>query len=301
MNQPNFHLNVVSNDGNRAEIHIEPLEKGFGHTLGNALRRVLLTSLGGAAATQVKIDGVNHQFTTLSGLQENIVDFILNLKGVNFMLEGDKPATVKLSYKGKGEIKASDIDCPAGVTITNPDHYLGSLSSDSAKLNAAITVESGIGYSSADEHATAEIGVIPVDAIFTPVINANYTVEATRVGRRTDLDKIRLTLETNGTITPEKAVEEAARILVSYFTQVFEPSFEEAAPAAASNNPLFDQSVEELELPTRITNALKKGGFKKLGDFSTATTADLMKVKNLGEKTVTEIINSLKKKSIKVE
>lgn len=301
MKQPTFIITVAKQDGNAAQIHIEPLEKGFGHTLGNALRRVMLSDLTGAAATHVQIDGVNHQFTTLGGLQQNIVDFILNMKQVRFQLDGSEAMTVKLTKKGEGVITAGDIDCPAGVKVTNPELVLGTLTSDKAKLNAIVTVTPGTGYSPAEEHATKEIGVIPVDASFSPVIHAAYTVEATRVGRRTDLDKIIFDIETNGAITAQAAIEEAARILLAYFNQIIDPVIAEAPATVISTNPLLDQSVEELELPTRITNALKKGGYKKLSDFAVASKSDLMKVKNLGEKTVNEIIDSLKNKGIKVE
>lgn len=300
MQNPNFKLSTAQTVGNYAEIHIEPLEKGFGHTLGNALRRVLLSNLEGAAATQVKLDGVSHQFSTLDGLQENVIDFILNLKGVNFKLESDGPAVVKINVKGKKEVTAADLDCPAGVSVTNPDHVLGQLTSPKATLKGSITVERGVGYQTADEHNSNEIGVIPVDSIFTPVVKANYTVEDTRVGRRTDLDKIKLTIETNGTISPEDAVKEAAQILASYFTQVFNPTFDESV-AAATTTGGEEQTIEELGLPTRIANALKKGGFGKLNDFRTASEEDLMKVKNLGEKSVKDIIKKLGRRGIEVK
>lgn len=299
MQNPNFKLIVAKSEANSAEIHLEPLEKGFGHTLGNALRRVLLTNLEGAAATQVKLDGVSHQFSTLEGLQENIIDFILNLKGVTFKLDGDKPAVVKINVKGKKVVTAGDLDCPAGVTVTNPDHVLATLTGPKSELKGAITVEKGIGYATADEHNTNEIGVIPVDSIFTPVIRANYTVEATRVGQQTDLDKINLTIETNGTITPEDAVKEASEILSAYFTQVYNPTFAESEGTTSSL--AAELTVEELGLPTRVTNALKKGGFTKLTDFTNATEQDVMKVKNLGEKSVKDIIKKLAKRGYEIK
>lgn len=297
---PNFKLAVASSNGNSAEIHIEPLEKGFGHTLGNALRRVLLTNLEGAAATQVQIDGVNHQFSTLAGLQEDIIDFVLNLKGVAFEKSDEGPVTVTINQKGKKEITAADIECPAGVRVANPELHLADLTSDKAKLKAVITVDNGIGYSPAEEHATAEIGVIPVDAIYTPVTRAHYNVEATRVGRRADLDKIRLMIETNGTITPQVAVEKAAGILTAYFNQIVNPgTVEEVTTTAVA--PKVEGSVDELELPVRVINALKKGGFRKLSDFVGANRTDMMKIKNLGEKSVIDIQDQLAKKGIEVK
>lgn len=301
MIKPNFKLNVTSEEGNSAVINIEPLEKGFGHTLGNALRRVLLSNLEGAAATQVKVEGVNHQFTTLEGLQENIIDFILNIKGVRFNLVTDGPVTVKIDQKGKKTITAGDLECPAGVEVLNKDHHLGSLTTDKSKLKAEITVDKGVGYVPSDEHGTPEVGVVPVDSTFTPVIKANYSVEATRVGRRTDLDRVVMSLETDGSLSPKEAVEEAAKILSSFFTHVYEPTFDEVAEDAVVINPLMDQSVEELGLPTRITNALKKGGYKKLSDFGKITKEDLMKIKNMGGKSVDDVIDALNAKNIEVK
>lgn len=301
MIKPNFKLNLISETGNAAQINIEPLEKGFGHTLGNALRRVLLTSLPGAAAIQIKVDGVNHQFTTLEGLQENIIDLILNLKGVRFHLDTDGPVSVKLDQKGNKTLTAADLDCPAGVTVMNPDHHLGTLTSPKSHLKAEIVVDKGVGYVPSDEHGTPEVGVIPVDSVFTPVIKANYSVEATRVGRRTDLDRIVFQIETDGSISPKDALEESARLLGAFFTHVYQPSFDEVAEEVMIINPLMDQSVEELGLPTRITNALKKGGYKRLSDFNKITKEDLMKIKNMGSKSVDDVIDSLKAKNIEVK
>lgn len=301
MINPNFKTKSENVQGNSAEIHIEPLENGFGHTLGNALRRVLLTNLEGAAPTSIQIDGVRHQFSTMSGLQQNIIELILGLKGVYFKLEDDKPAVVKIDAKGKKTLKASDLICPAGVSVANPDHVIAELTDDKSKVKATITIESGVGYVTADEHEVSEIGVIPVDSIFTPVLKANYSVEATRVGRRTDLDKIIMNITTNGTITPEEAVNKAARILTQYFTQIYEPVFLNEDQAESSVSLTGEPQVEELELPTRVTNALKKGGFKKLADFKTASMDDLLKIKNLGEKSVEDIIKRLAKKGIEIK
>lgn len=301
MLKPNFKLTTVSQSGNAAVIHLEPLEKGLGHTLGNALRRVLLTNLEGAAATSIAINGVNHQFSTLAGLSEDIVEFVLAFKGVAFKLDTDGPETVTVDVKGKREIHASDINCPAGVTVTNPDHYLGTLTADKAHLKATITVGRGVGYVPSEEHGTPEIGIIPLDSIFTPVVKANYTVEATRVGRRTDLDRIVLSLETNGTMTPTEAVEKAARILAAYFTQIFEPTFTEESVTGGVIGSTLEASIDELDLPVRVANALKKGGYKKMGDFGGASRSDLIKIKNLGEKSVDEIISQLATRGIEIK
>lgn len=300
MNKPNFKLTTKALEAHSAEIIIEPLPINFGHTVGNALRRVLLSSLTGAAATKIKIAGVNHQFSTLDGLQEDILQFILNLKQVRFALDGEE-ATVKLSVSGDKSITAANLDLPSGVEVINPELVLAHLTSAKSKLSASITITQGVGYVPAEEHATQEIGVIPLDSAFSPVTRANYTVESTRVGRRTDYEKVRLTVTTNGTIEPEDAVMEAAKILASFYTQVFNPTFEVVEEGATPALKLGqDQSIEELDLPTRITNALKKGGYKTFADLAKATKNDLMKVKNLGAKSAELVIKKAKAKGINI-
>lgn len=302
MPQPNFKLTIHTEKDNRAEVHIEPLEKGFGHTLGNALRRVLLTNLSGAAPSQIKIDGVRHKFSTINGMKEDVVHFLLNLKEVNFKLDGEGPSTVKLDVSGEKEVTAADLETQPDLEIANPDQHLATLTDDKAKLKATITVERGTGYITADEREIDEVGVLAMDSLFTPVINANYMVEATRVGRRTDLDKIKLIVETNGTITPQEAVKEAASILVDYFEQIINPTFEEELEGQSEEvKAILSQPVEDLELPTRITNALKKGGYQTLADFEDSSQEELKEVKNIGEKSVDKIVKKLKKHNIKLD
>lgn len=299
MIKPNFKLTVKPLAGHSAEIVIEPLPVNFGHTVGNALRRVLLSSLPGAAAIRVKISGVAHQFSTLDGLQEDILQFILNLKQVRFALDGDEEETVTLSESGEKVITAADLALPSGVKVANPEQVLAHLTAGKSKLVATITVGRGVGYVPAEEHATSEAGVLPLDASFSPVVRANYTVEATRVGRRTDLEKVRLLVITNGTVEPEAVVLDAARILATFYTQVFNPTFEVIEEGATSTLKAgFDQSVEDLDLPTRITNALKKGGLKSLADLAGSSKGDLLKVKNLGSKSAELVIKKAKAKGI---
>lgn len=298
MIKPNFKLTVKPGTAHSAEIVIEPLPVNFGHTVGNALRRVLLSSLPGGAAVRVKIAGVTHQFSTLDGLQEDILQFILNLKLVRFSLDSDE-ATVTLSASGEKEVTAADLDLPSGVKVANPDQILAHLTGTKSKLSATVTVAKGVGYVPAEENASSEAGVIPLDASFSPVVRANYQVEATRVGRRTDLEKVRLTVVTNGTIDPESAVNEAAKILATFYTQVFNPTFEAIEEGVGSTLKVgSDQSIEDFDLPTRITNALKKGGIKTLADLSASTKEDLMKVKNLGSKSAELVIKKAKAKGI---
>jgi len=268
--------------------------------MGNALRRVLLTSLDGGAAIRVKIDGVSHQFSTLTGLQEDIVEFILNLKTLNFFVDSDEPVDVKLKVSGVKEVKASDLDLPSNVTIANPDTVLAHLTSPKSKLSAVITVGKGLGYVASEENATNEIGVIPLDASFSPVLKANYTVEAARVGRSSNFDKVRLTLTTDGTITPGEAVRSAARVLTSFYDyvnsaeayQVEKKSAHEATTAGF---------VDDLDLPTRVLNALKKSGINKLADLKALTLGDLKKVKNLGEKSAMQVVEKAAEKGVIIQ
>jgi len=300
MLQPNFKVTVKDTGANSAQIVIEPLPQNFGHTLGNALRRVLLTSLEGGAATSVKIDGVHHQFSTLSGLKEDILELILGLKGVNFAVDSDEPQTVKLHASGVKEITASDLDLPTGVTVTNPDLVLAHLTSAKAKINAVITVARGMGYVPAEEHASDEIGVIPLDSSFSPVLSASYTIEATRVGRSTAFDKIKLNLATDGSVTPEEAFRQSAKILSGFseYVNSEEAYIIEVKPKTAAT--VTGGYVEDLDLPTRVLNALKKADIVKLSDLSNLTLADLRKVKNLGEKSASQVVEKASEKGINI-
>lgn len=299
MIQPNFKLITNELGLNHAEVIIEPLPQNFGHTIGNALRRVLLTSLPGAAAVRVKIDGIQHQFTTIDGLQEDILELILNLKELRFVLETGESAKAKLNVKGEKVVTGADLELPAGVRLVNPDHVLANLTSAKAKLSAVIEIESGFGYVSAEKYATNEIGIIPLDASFSPILRVNYRIEATRVGRRTDLDKVILDITSNGSIEPETAVIESAKILSAFFSQVHNPVFDESQDALGISTKLDPnpQPIEDLDLPVRVVNALKKGGYKNIADLTNATVADLVKVKNIGDKSAEEIIKKAKKKS----
>ncbi len=299
MIKPNFKVTTESKKDHSAEIIIEPLPINFGHTVGNALRRVLLSSLTGAAATQIKIAGVNHQFSTIDGLQEDVLQLILNIKQVRFSLDHEQ-AIVTLNVSGEKTITAADLELPSGVKVINPDQLLANLTTAKGKLSAQITVTQGTGYVPAEEHATAEIGVIPLDSAFSPVVRANYTVESTRVGRRTDFEKVRLLIVTNGTVEPEEAVMEAAKILTSFYNQVFNPTFEAVEESVSTIKMGVDQSIEELDLPTRIANALKKGGYKTLTDLAKVSKEDLMKVKNLGAKSAELVIKKAKAKGITI-
>ena len=305
MIQPKFTTTLLKQDKDYAELVMEPLEQGYGHTLGNALRRILLSSLPGAAVTSVKIEGIRHQFTTLEGLEQDIVELILNLKQIRLRYEGVEPVTARIKMSGVGTIRAADIEAPATVQIVNPDLELAELTEARAKLEAELTIEGGTGYSMAEERQSTTIGVIPMDALFSPVTRVAYKVEATRVGRRTDFDKLILQVWTDGTVGPQEAVNQAAQILVAHFKQIYDPVVidqPQATPVAASGvmPELYRLTVEELDLPTRIANALRKGGYKTVKDLAEATVVQLKQVKNLGEKSVESVVALLAKKGIEI-
>lgn len=283
---------------------IEPLAQGYGHTVGNSLRRVLLSSLSGAAITQVKIAGVRHQFSQLPGMTEDIVEFILNLKKVKLRISGDKPVRLNLEIKGPKEVKASDIEPQAGVEIINSDQVLAHLADAKTRLSAKLVAEAGSGYSIADDRKTGEIGVIPIDANFSPVIHANYRVEATRVGRITNYDKLTLEIRTDGSIKPSDALKQSAKIIVDYFTTIVQPQTGAKKPKAEEQLPPSDEilktSLEELDLPVRLTNSLKAGKIETIGDFLTRDKKELLKMKNMGPKSITQVEEKLREKGVAI-
>jgi DNA-directed RNA polymerase subunit alpha len=297
-----FKVKVEREENNKSFIVIEPLDQGYGHTLGNSLRRVLLSSMQGAAISSVKISGVSHQFSTMNGVVEDVIQLILNLKKVRVKIYGDRPIRMTLNKTGKGEVKASDIDTLGAGEITNPDLYIATLSDDKSKMSLEITAEPGIGYTPAEERKFSEIGVIAIDSLYSPILSVNYTVEQTRVGRRTDFDRLNLEVETDGTISGLEAVEKSARILSGYFKQVYEPEAEEEVEEKPSSSFLSDDvmkaSVEELDLPVRITNALKAIEIDTIGKLVTVSPSILMKAKNLGAKSLTMISEKLAERGL---
>lgn len=304
MIEPVFKVKEEKQSDEYGEFIIEPLEPGYGHTLGNALRRVLLTSIAGAAVTSVKISGVKHRFSTVPGLKENIVDFLLNIKEINFrLLDSKTSVTVLLSVKGPKKVTAKDIELVDGVELVNADHYLGSLSDKKAKLEMELTVEKGYGYTLAEEKKASTVGVIETDAVFTPVRRVNYEVSATRVGRQTNLDKLTLSIWTNGTIEPKEALRQAAKILTSYFLQVHEPKAgslpeEGMAISPSVSEDLLKLTIDELDLPTRIYNSLRNGGVETLGQLLGTSRKDLMVMRNMGTKSIGIIEEKLREKGI---
>ena len=222
----NFKVNTTAQTDNVGSFTVEPLERGFGHTLGNCLRRVLLGALEGAAISTIKIEGTSHQFSTIPGISEDVIQIILNLKKVRLSIFSDKPIRLSLKVSGKRDVKARDINTLGGGEVVNPDLHIASLNTPGAKLNIEMMAEKGVGYIGADEKKTSEIGVIPIDSIFTPVIAVDYKVEPTRVGRSINFDKLVLSVTTDGTIKADEALNQAAKILSGYFKQIYEPVFE---------------------------------------------------------------------------
>lgn len=283
---------------------MEPLEQGYGHTLGNSLRRVLLTSLPGASITSIKIGGVAHQFSTLAGLKEDIVELILNLKKVRIAVATGESAVIKLSKKGAGTVTAGDFEVPAGVTIVNPDLVVANLTDKKAELDLEATVETGYGYVQADERHVDEVGRIPMDSLFSPVVRVNYRVDATRVGRMTNLDKLVMEIWTDETISPLAALKSAAKVLVSYFMQVYEPkaklSDEAVAVAPSVSDEVLKMRIEELDIPTRIVNALARGSIETIGQLLGTPRTELMKIKNLGAKSLSIVEDKLREKGVAI-
>ncbi|MBI2443062.1 MAG: DNA-directed RNA polymerase subunit alpha [Candidatus Levybacteria bacterium] len=298
-----FKVKEVTATNDYAEFVIEPLQPGYGYTIGNALRRVLYTSIPGAAVTFVKISGVKHKFSTLPGLKENIVDLLLNIKDLHIRLSDAKDsAVIKLSVKGTKEITAADLDLPDGVEVLNKDHNIGSLSGPKGKLDMEMTVERGYEYSLADERKASTLGVIPTDAIFTPVKRVNYAVEATRVGRKTNLDKLIVKVWTNGVVSPREALETAAKLLSNSFSQIYQPKSSTTVDTVTStstvSNDLMNLTIDELDLPTRIYNSLRNGGIETVGQLIQTPKKDIISMRNMGGKSISVIEEKLAEKGI---
>ncbi|RRQ22500.1 DNA-directed RNA polymerase subunit alpha [Thiohalobacter thiocyanaticus] len=279
----------------RARVTIEPLERGFGHTLGNALRRILLSSMPGAAVTQVEIDGVLHEYSTMEGVQEDVIDILLNLKNLAIRLHNRDEANLSLKKKGPGPVTAGDIALDHDVEIVNPDYVIAHLT-QSGELNMVLKVRKGRGYVPANARAGLEddrpIGNLQLDASFSPVSKVSYTVDSARVEQRTDLDKLIIDLETNGTIDPEEAIRRAATILqdqLSVFVDLQGKEEEQKESATPDIDPILLRPVDDLELTVRSANCLKAESIYYIGDLIQKTEVELLKAPNLGKKSLTEI------------
>ncbi|MBP7700669.1 DNA-directed RNA polymerase subunit alpha [Candidatus Woesebacteria bacterium] len=298
---PTFQVEEKDASATSSTIIIEPLENGYGHTLGNALRRVLLSSLPGTAITQFRVAGADHQFSTIDGLKEDVLEMALNIKQIKVFASTREAGVLKLSVKGPKEVTAADIECEAGFEIINKEMPIATIAKGKT-LEVEMRVESGTGYVIADEKNALAIGDIVLDALYSPVVKVSYKVEQTRVGRITDFDKLILSVQTDGSISPMDAVQLSAKILTKQFSQVFNPVVPEVVEPEISLSPeeaeTLRLTVEELDLPTRIANALRKGGFKTVGDLTGAPKDVVSKVKNLGGKSVVLIDAALAKKGV---
>lgn len=283
---------------NRSRFIVEPLEPGFGYTLGNTLRRTLLSRIPGAAITSVRIEGVQHEFSTMTGIVEDVVDIILNLKGVVLRIEADGPQTLYVSAKGKGDVTAADIKAPAGVEVINGDHHLAALSS-SGKLEIEMTCERGVGYRSADRNNKGEgIGVIPIDSIFSPVRKVSYTVGSTQVGQMTNFDKLVLDVHTDGSVSPSEAVSSAGKTLgelLGLFADFGEGVGLVLGDVVVSDSasPDLDLPIEALDLSERPRNCLRRAQITTVGELVLRTEEDLLNITNFGQKSLEEVTAKL--------
>ncbi|HAZ29291.1 TPA: DNA-directed RNA polymerase subunit alpha [candidate division WWE3 bacterium] len=294
-----LNITKVFEDGAKGVFSFDPLPGGFGHTLGNTLRRVLYTSLEGAGLTQVKIDGAVHQFGTVEGVKEDVVELCLNLKQVRIKKHTKTPVIGSISKKGPGIVTAGDIDFPSDAEVVNKALVIATLADKNAKFEAEVVAETGVGFSPVEERETSKIGTILLDTVYSPVSNVNYSVEPARFGKKVDLDKLTLTVETDGTVTPWEAVSSSAKILTTFFEAIANGGKVEPEKAADTEKTatIDDKNVpiDDLSLSNRAINALKKHGLVNLNDLAKMTDAQIADIKNLGEKTLEEVMLFLKK------
>lgn len=300
--KPEIEIVNLKSDGTYGVFSLEPLERGYGTTLGNSLRRVLLSSLPGVAATSVKIDGVLHEFSTIPGVKEDVTELILNIKGLTAKLYTDQPKTVYIEAEGECEVTSGDIKTDSEVEILNPGMHIATLSAG-AKLYMEITLDRGRGYVSADRnkqiYSTNVIGVIPVDSIYTPVLKVNYTVDNTRVGQITDYDKLTLEVWTDGTISAKEAVSLGAKVLNEHLNLFIDLSEEAASTEMLvekddkGKEKILEMTIEDLDLSVRSFNCLKRAGINTVEDLISKSQEDMMKVRNLGKKSFEEVKSKL--------
>ncbi|MGL6160561.1 DNA-directed RNA polymerase subunit alpha [Microbulbifer sp.] len=289
-------IDVTEYNPNHAKVVLEPLERGFGHTLGNALRRILLSSMPGCAVTEVEIEGVGHEYSAIEGVQEDVIEILLNLKDIAVVMHGKDQAVLSLSKRGPGAVTAGDIQADHDIEIVNPEHVIANITGD-VELNLRLTVARGRGYQPADarrdeEEETRAIGRLQLDASYSPVRRVAYSVESARVEQRTDLDKLVLDLETNGTLDPEEAIRRAATILQQQLAVFVDLEGEkEAQPESKEEevDPVLLRPVDDLELTVRSANCLKAENIYYIGDLIQRTEVELLKTPNLGKKSLTEI------------
>ena len=301
--RPNITVAEISEDKKYGKFVVEPLERGYGITLGNSLRRIMLSSLPGSAVSQVKVEGVLHEFSSIPGVKEDVTKIIMNIKNLAIKnnSESNEPKIAVIDFEGEGVVKASDIRVDSDIEIMNPNQVIATMSS--GKLYMELTITNGRGYVSADKNKNEElpIGVIAIDSIYTPVERVNVTVENTRVGQITDYDKLTLDVSTNGTLTPDEAVSLAAKVLNEHLTLFIDLSDAgtnvevlSKKDAKSSSDDILDMSIEELELSVRSFNCLKRAGINSVQELVAKTPDEMMKVRNLGKKSLDEVLAKLK-------
>ena len=301
--RPNITVAEISEDKKYGKFVVEPLERGYGITLGNSLRRIMLSSLPGSAVSQVKVEGVLHEFSSIPGVKEDVTEIIMNIKNLAIKnnSESNEPKIAVIDFEGEGVVKASDIRVDSDIEIMNPNQVIATMSS--GKLYMELTITNGRGYVSADKNKNEElpIGVNAIDSIYTPVERVNVTVENTRVGQITDYDKLTLDVSTNGTLTPDEAVSLAAKVLNEHLTLFIDLSDAgtnvevlSKKDAKSSSDDILDMSIEELELSVRSFNCLKRAGINSVQELVAKTPDEMMKVRNLGKKSLDEVLAKLK-------
>lgn len=299
-------IKLLKQEGNVAEFELSPLYPGYGMTIGNALRRVLLSSIVGTAVSGVKIEGANHEFTTIKGIVEDVVNIVLNVRSINFISHQDAKLTVKLKKKGKGVVKASDITLDQNVEIANPEQIIAHIDDNNTVLDMEIYLEQGRGFYPVESRAGQDkpVGVIAVDSLFSPIKKVNFALENTRVGQMTNLDRLVLTLETNGTISPLKAIEQASAILVAHFqalagVETLTVVSSEDEHSMISN--LKNVSIDDLGMTPRTTNALNNNGLTTVLQLSNLTREELKNLKGFGQKAYEEVVTKLKEMSLEIQ
>jgi len=299
--KPKIECVEMSEDKTYGKFVVEPLERGYGTTLGNSLRRILLSSLPGAAVTSIKIDGVLHEFSTITGVVEDVTEIILNIKELALKLHSDGPKVIYIDAEGEGEVTAGDIKADADVEILNPDLHIATLNGD-GRFYMEMTVKKGRGYVSAEKNKQPgqPIGIIPVDSIYTPIRRVNYKVEDTRVGQATDWDKLTFEVWTNGSISPDEAISLAAKILSEHLNLFIDLSDQAknteimVEKEETKKEKVLEMTIEELDLSVRSYNCLKRAGINTVEDLTNRTEEDMMKVRNLGKKSLDEVLQKLK-------
>ena len=303
--RPNIEVIEISEDKKYGKFVVEPLERGYGITLGNSLRRIMLSSLPGAAVSQVKLDGVLHEFTSIEGVKEDVTEIIMNIKSLAIKnnSESNEPKTAYIDFHGEGVVRASDIQVDQDIEIMNPDQIIATLSGGKdSKLYVELTITKGRGYVGADKNKTADlsVGVIPVDSIYTPVERVNVTIENTRVGQMTDYDKLTLDVYTNGTLAPDESVSLAAKVLSEHLNLFIDLSENTKSVDVMvekeddEKGKVLEMSIDELELSVRSYNCLKSAGINTVEELTNKTSDDMMKVRNLGRKSLDEVLAKLK-------